>query len=153
MFSVLLYQKVTIQEFLVNFCVSIQVPLYPSHGSEVCLVKHECIVTHFVNHLPYRGKSMNSAPWKPPISIKDSTKSVYIMQKYVGFFYSGSGHFESAQCWPPGGGRGGGGGGGGGGEVEVLPSLFFYSSWSKVFVAKAPTFYPEVHFSSTKGLD
>ena len=56
------------------------------------------------------------------------------------FLYSGGVHIECDQH-----GRQGGG-------LKFF-HILFYSSWSKVFVAKAPTFYPEVHFSSTKGPD
>ena len=44
------------------------------------------------------------------------------------------------------------GGGGGWGVLKCFYN-FFYSSWSKVFVTKGPKFYPEVHFSITKGPD
>ena len=70
-------------------------------------------------------------------------KRFNIMQKYGFFFIQVAAILNVANMAT-------GGGGGGGGGLKCFHQ-FFYSSWSKVFVAKAPTFYAEVHFSSTKG--
>ena len=75
--------------------------------------------------------SINSGPWKNLISIKYSTKSVYIMQKYGFCFIQVAAILNVLKMAA----RGGGGGG-----FEVLPSKNKFS-WSKVFVGKEPNFY------------